>query len=65
MLTPCIDCAERRQGCHATCEAYARWRISHDKIAAEQRKRYNDEAKNVLIDSAVRKRKHWARSHRR
>lgn len=64
MLTPCIDCVERRQGCHATCKAYAKWRAVYDKIAAEQRKRYSDEARSVLIDSTFRKRKRWARSHR-
>lgn len=59
MLTPCIDCAERRQGCHATCEAYIDWRKTYDKITAEQRKRYNDDSLGVLIDSARRSKRKW------
>lgn len=52
MVAPCLNCAERTQGCHATCEAYARWRKSFDIIAAEQRKRYNDDALAVLAEYA-------------
>lgn len=65
MITPCIDCTERRQGCHSTCEAYARWRTSYDRMVAEQRKRYNDDAKGVLVDFARRSRKERERMRRR
>lgn len=65
MLAPCLNCIERTQGCHSTCDAYASWRKSYDKIVAEQRKHYNDDALAVLADYAKKAKKERYRKRRK
>lgn len=61
MITPCIDCMERTPGCHSTCEAYARWRKSYDKMVAVQREEYCSPAVGVLADYSRKKKSQYIR----
>lgn len=36
MLSPCKDCSDRKQGCHAKCEKYKTFRKIHDEELVKQ-----------------------------
>lgn len=39
--TPCIDCADRKVGCHASCQAYKDWKEQHEAERMQIREQRN------------------------
>lgn len=38
-ITCCLGCAERRAGCHGSCERYATEKSAHEKACEERREK--------------------------
>lgn len=54
--TPCMNCENRKVGCHATCEAFKSWKEERDALFARTRQeRYKDRDICSYIDERQRK----------
>ena len=56
MKSPCMDCAERHEGCHGICEKYLFYRKSLDDEKAKKRQNElaEKQSANVLIQGKIK-----------
>ena len=64
MTGPCLNCADRHQACHGSCEKYKAWKEQHDQEIADlaERKRQKEIADAVQYLGLYKRRRRRKKS---
>ena len=59
MITPCMNCKERKINCHSDCKKYLEYRAIRDKISDNRQERVEHDCyTNIAYDRMRRLRRH-------